>query len=117
MVTAKKTASKPATEKAERKQSDANRRYGAALKTLRERHEEEFIDILKEKYAAEGAEYQPRLTAEQKAEKAKAEKLARAQAKIAALHAEFPELAQQGPAPTHNWETVDEESDPDLIEP
>lgn len=76
--------------KTEKKQSsDANRLYGKAMTALREAHKDEFRDLLEKAYSDEGLTYRVRLTAEERAEKEAAERLAKAKAKADALRAEF----------------------------
>lgn len=58
--------------------------YGAATQTLRDNHRDEFNKLYAEAAAAEGVEWSPRLTPEQKAEAA-----------FDNLLAEYPHLAER----------------------
>jgi len=84
--------------------SFANKAYSAAEKILRERHKDEFEEILSGVYADAGVERRIRLSKEEReaqrlAERAlkeaakEAERRAKAKATMDALLAEFPDLA------------------------
>ena len=79
-------------EKKAEKKAPANPRnaaYGKALAGLKASHEEEFQTLYEAACAEYGVTYKRRLSAQEKAEIAQAERLAKAQAKAAALKAEF----------------------------
>lgn len=91
------TTRKPKAESVETVEEPSRRTPGraasaAAHERLRQAHREEFEGYLKEERESRGLEYVRALTAEEKLEKAKADRLAKAQAKQEALYREFPEL-------------------------
>ena len=78
------------------KNDDSSRRYAAAVKALKAAHNAEFLALLEAEYEKDGAVYKRRLTPEERAARDVEEKKAKAAAKIAALQAEFPDLATVG---------------------
>lgn len=74
--------------------SPRNAAYGKALSALKAAHEDEFQTLYKVECDAAGIEYKVRLTAEQRAEKVQAEKIAKAKAKVAELVAQFGDAVQ-----------------------
>ena len=79
------------TDKVEKKavKNPRNAAYAKALATLKANHEDEFQALYEAACGEFGIAYKRRLTAEEKAETVRAERLAKAQAKVAALKAEF----------------------------
>jgi len=76
-----------------------NAARNAALASLQAKYRDEFEAFYKVECEKNGVEYKVRLTAEQKAEKVAAERLAKAKAKADALLAEFGEaLFEETPA-------------------
>lgn len=67
----------------------SNQRYVEAERRLKAEHAEDFTKHLKAVYSEDGLTYQPRLTAEQRAERDRQAALAKARQKIEALHLEF----------------------------
>lgn len=72
----------------------SSQRYTAAEKRLRENHQAEFLALLEEEYAMDGLRYQRRLTPEEKAARARAERKARLEAEIAERLARLEALDQ-----------------------
>ena len=77
-----------------------NAARNAALASLQAAHRDEYEAFYKVECEKHGVEYKVRLTAEQRAEKAAAERLEKARAKAEALKAEFGE-ALFGDTPVH----------------
>lgn len=71
-----------------------NAAYGAAMKALREEHQEEFEGYLAAELAARGLEYRRRLNLAERAEIEAETKRAAAKAKLDAILEAFPELAE-----------------------
>lgn len=90
MAASKKTQTAP--EKTAR-DNGPNRRYTEATRRLREAHRQEFQEILTKVWAEDGLEYQPRLTAEERAEIEADLRRQKAEDKMKKLLAEFPDLA------------------------
>lgn len=69
--------------------------YGQAVRELRNRHAQEFDEIVSGIYAEHGLTYTRRLTPEERAEKAAAEERAKADAALARLLERHPVLAER----------------------
>jgi hypothetical protein len=83
-------------EKDEKKdrQSRQNAAYTKASARLREAHREEFDGYLGEEYEAVGLTYRRRATAEEREQKAREERMAKAQGQFEKLMEDFPEFRQ-----------------------
>lgn len=85
-----------------------NALYSSALQEIRNRHSDEFVDLLVDSYAEYGLVYKPRLTEEQKAEQ-----------QVRALFAANPALAAKFAEVTDEEEaadaSLDEVANPDTF--
>lgn len=71
--------------------------YSQAEQLLRERHIEEFHQIVRGLYEENGYTYSRRLSAEERAERKRAREVEQARAAMAALREKFPELENELP--------------------
>lgn len=78
----------------------SSRLYSAAVRELRQRHEEEFLAILESLYSEHGMTYKRRLSAEERAEMVEAAARAKAAERVAALVDRF------GPEIVPSWPTT-----------
>jgi hypothetical protein len=69
--------------------SENNRAYSAATTLLRHNHKDEFEKLLTAEYERRGLSYRPRVSPVEREERAKAEKMAKARARVDAIVTEF----------------------------